>query len=293
MEGHVRSIVDTLGYANIGPVPRGELFVSRQFLDHFFGEYKGSHPRQLAAAARTMGLSLVGIDLTAGPKPLLSHGGLASLEPFFAVGCINGPVERLIGVHGFAIAMTSLRRKKSLFSHVAADLLKEVEETAKAARGSALAAIAIADDIAGNRGLLFSPDHFVSEIGPAYRDMAQIIKGNGLFAFFHSDGDMRNVIGFLIEAGYQCIHPVDANGSMDVYDLRAEFGNSVSFMGHIDIMAWDAEAVRKECRRAEEEFAEGGLILGSMGGISMGAKPESLLALYPGLSSRCSTRRGR
>ena len=147
-----------------------------------------------------------------------------------------------------------------------------------------MTAIALADDIAGNRGLLFSPDHFTDVVCPVYREAARIITGNGLRAFFHSDGDMRKVIEFLIEAGYECIHPVDGQGNMDVYDLRAEFGDRVAFMGHVDIMAWDAEAVGAEIRRAEQAFAKGGLILGSMGGISEDVRRESFLALYPTLS---------
>ncbi len=140
--------------------------------------------------------------------------------------------------------------------------------------------MAIADDIAGNRGLLFSPDYFVDAVCPAYRDMARIIGENGLSPFFHSDGDIRKIIGSLIEAGYQCIHPVDGNGGLDIYDLRAEFGDRVSFMGNVDIMAWDAARIRQEVARAESEFAEGGLILGSMGGLSLDVRPDALFALY-------------
>ena len=283
MNRHIQSVMDALRHAGTGFLPRGELFISRAFLDRFFGEHIGSYPRQLAEAARSMGLSLVGIDLNnEASRPRLSHEALKALEPFFGVGYIDGPVERSIAMHGFVAAMVSLRKQQSLFSQVAANLLKEVEESAGAARRGGLKAMALADDIAGNSGLLFSPDDFVNVVYPVYREAAQIIRGNGLRAFFHSDGDMRKVIEFLIEAGYECIHPVDRRGSMDVYDLRAEFGDRVAFMGHVDIMAWDAEAVRTEVRRAGQEFAKGGLILGSTGGVSTDVRHESFLALYPG-----------
>jgi hypothetical protein len=110
--------------------------------------------------------------------------------------------------------------------------------------------------------------------------MARVIGENGLSPFFHSDGDVRKIIGPLIEAGYECIHPVDGASGLDVYDLRAEFGNRVSFMGHVDIMTWDAGRIREEVGRAEREFSRGGLMLGSMGGLSMDVGPEALFALY-------------
>ena len=56
-------------------------------------------------------------------------------------------------------------------------------------------------------------------------------------------------------------------------------------MGHIDVMAWEAERIVSETNRAEMAFDKGGLILGSMGGISMEVKPAALRALYPGFLS--------
>jgi hypothetical protein len=223
----------------------------------------------------------VGIDLNDAPsQPRPSVTALKDLEPFFAVAYIDGPIERLIEAHGFLAAMKSLKGEPSLLSRLAASVLAEVEETAGVARRGGLAAMAIADDIAGNRGLLFSPDYFVDAVFPAYRDMARIIRENGLFPFFHSDGDIRKIIGSLIEAGYQCIHPVDGASGLDVYDLRAQFGDKVSFMGHVDIMTWDAGRIREEVARAEGAFAEGGLIVGSMSGLSMDVRPDALFALY-------------
>jgi len=274
-------VVDALRRANRGPVPRGELFISRTFLDHYFGRDRGAYSRQLAGAARSMGLSLVGIDLNHSPSlPRPSCEALKELEPFFPVGYIDGPIERLIEAHGFVTAMKSLKKEPSLFSRLAAGVLKEVEEAAGAARRGGLMAMAIADDIAGNRGLLFSPDYFADAVCPIYREIARTIGENGLSPFFHSDGDIRKIIGPLIEAGYQCIHPVDASSGMDIYDLRKEFGDRVSFMGHVDIMTWDAGRIREEVGRVESEFAKGGLILGSMGGLSMQVRPDALFALY-------------
>ena len=281
MEAHIQSVIDALRHSNRGTVPRGELFISRAFLDHYFGRHASTYSRKLAAAAQSMGPSLVGIDLNDASS---QHGAprdeLEELAPFFAVGYVDGPMERLIEAYGFTAAMKSLKKEPSLFSSLASDVLREVEEAAEAGRRGGLSALAIADDIAGNRGLLFSPDYFVEAVCPVYRDMARIISEHRLSPFFHSDGDIRKIIGPLIEAGYQCIHPVDAGGGLDIYDLRAQFGNTISFMGHLDIMTWDVARIKAEKARAESSFAKGGLILGSMGGLSMEVRPDALAALY-------------
>jgi len=281
MEARIQSVVDTLRHAGRGAVPRGELFISRAFLDHYFGSREATYPQRLAAAARSLGLSLVGIDLNHRPtQPHPSREELKALAPLFAIGYVDGPVERLIETLGFAAAMKSLRKEPSLFSNLAASVLKEVEEAAETARRGGLSGLAVADDIAGNRGLLFSPDYFTEGVYPVYRNMARIIGEHGLSPFFHCDGDTRKIIGPLIEAGYRCIHPVDGGGGLDIYDLAAQFGDRVSFMGHIDIMSWDGARIKAEKARAETSFAEGGLILGSMGGLSMDVSRDALFALY-------------
>jgi hypothetical protein len=75
---------------------------------------------------------------------------------------------------------------------------------------------------------------------------------------------------------------VDVQGGLDLYALREEFHERVTFMGHVDVMTWDAERITAEVVRAEKAFGKGGLILGSMGGISLDVKSEVLRALYPG-----------
>jgi hypothetical protein len=281
VEAHIQSVLDTLRHEGRGGIPRGELFISRTFLDHYFGSREATYTQKLAAAARSLGLSLVGIDLNhISTQPSPSREELRALAPFFTVGYVDGPVERLIEALGFAAAMKSLRKEPSLFSNLAASVLGEVEGAAETARRGGLSGLAIADDIAGNRGLLFSPDYFTEGVYPVYRDMARIIEKHGLSPLFHCDGDTRKIIGPLIEAGYRCIHPVDGGGGLDIYDLAAQFGDKVSFMGHIDIMAWEGTRIKAEKARAESSFAEGGLILGSMGGLSMDVKQDALFALY-------------
>ena len=181
MKRHIEAVAEALSHGNPDFLPRGELFISQPFLDRFFGDLRGNYLRQLAAAVRVMGLSLVGLDLNEGaPMPLPSREAAEGLEDCFIAGYINGPISRLIETHGFANAMKSMRKEPALFSKTTGDLLRFVENAAKAARTQGLMAIALADDIAGNNGLLFSFDYFANTVWPAYRAIAEIIKENGL-----------------------------------------------------------------------------------------------------------------
>jgi hypothetical protein len=265
-----------------GLLPRGELFIARDFLDHFYPEPQGAYIRQLSSAARALGLSVIGTDLDEEwSHPLLTGGEYAELEGYFLVGCINGPVSHLIKHLGFFKAMVCIKNDHRLFADITGGLLKEIAHRCVLARANGFAAFAVADDIAGKNGLLFSYDDFVSTALPFYTHFTEIVKANDLSAFFHSDGDTRRIIELLIDAGYDCIHPVDGQAGMDLHQLQQTFGGRISFMGHVDIMAWGPERVSREVAQADTEYREGSLILGSSCGISLKTVTAGMAALYP------------
>jgi uroporphyrinogen decarboxylase len=182
--------------------------------------------------------------------------------------------------------MVCIKKDQQAFLDVASSLLKDVEEKCRLARENDLSVILLADDIAGNNGLLFSPGDFTEIILPYYMQIAEIIKANALYAFFHSDGDTRIIIESLIGAGYDCIHPVEAQAGSNIYELQKDYGGRVSFMGHIDIITWNDERIAQEVNNAEKMFKEGGLILGSTCGLSMKTVSNKLSALYPQWQTR-------
>lgn len=288
MNGQTRReiVANTLQHSNKGTLPRGELFFSRKFLDVFFPEFQGDYVGQVVSAAQLLGLSVVGVDLNEEwSRSLLREGNYGRLREYFTVGYINGPVLRAIAQLGFRQTMVCIKKDQQTLLDVASSLLKDVEEKCRLARENDLSAILLADDIAGNTGLLFSYNDFVTAILPLYRQIAGTIRSNGLHAFFHSDGATKAIIEPLIEAGYDCIHPVEAQAGLNIYEPQKDYGGRVSFMGHIDIINWDEEQIAHEVSQAEN-VKEGGLILGSTCGLSMKTVSNKLSALYPQWQTR-------
>jgi len=268
-------------------LPRGELFFSRKFLDVFFPEFQGDYVGQVVSAAQLLGLSVVGVDLNEEwSRSLLREGNYGRLREYFTVGYINGPVLCAISQLGFRQAMVCIKRDQQTLLDVASSLLKDVDEKCRLARENDLSAVLLADDIAGNTGLLFSYNDFVTAILPLYRQIAGTIRSNGLHAFFHSDGATKAIIEPLMDAGYDCIHPIDNQAGLNLDELKNTFENKVSFMGHIDIITWNDERIAQEVNNAEKMFKEGGLILGSTCGLSMKTVSNKLSALYPQWQTR-------
>lgn len=282
MSLYVETVINTLNRNPVDSLPRGELFIGRDFLDRYFCEDGGEYPKQLERAAQCLDLSLIGVWLdTEWSDSLLSEMRYRGLQQYFTVGCMSGPISKLIENHGFFDAMLSIRNDASLFSNIVKNLIRDIENRAELAHTNGFSAIAITDDIAGNKGLLFSYDYFRDTVCPVYKEISTIIKANGLFAFFHSDGDTRKIINPLIEAGYDCLHPIDTLAGLNLYELKKGFGERICFMGHIDTITWSEEQINKEISRAENEFRKGGLILGSTCGLSMETASDKLGILYP------------
>ncbi len=278
----VENVIQALQHEPVTYVPRGELFFNKNFLDHFFSRHQGHYLEQLKETAERMRLSVVGVELDGGnARSLLKEGAVRDFEPFFTVGCLNGPLAGLIARQGFIKAMAATVKNPAALSEISRGLLTDLKKTARSARANGFQAMAITDDIAGNKGLYFSLDYFRNSLLPVYEAMAEIIKGQGMFVFFHSDGDIRKIIELLIQAGVDCIHPLDTQAGLDLYRLKEEFGQRVCFMGHIDPIAWSSERVRREISLAEREFKNGGLIIGSTCGLSMETYNEKFEILYP------------
>lgn len=281
------NVVAAIRHSGPSGLPRGELFFTRKFLDVFFPQSWGDYVGQLASAAHLLGLSVVGVDLNEEwSRSLLREGNYGRLKDYFTVGSINGPVLRAIARLGFRQAMICMKKDHQIVLDIASSLVRDVEEICERARENEFSAVLVADDIAGNRGLFFSYNDFSATILPLYKQIAKTIKKNGLYAFFHSDGDTRILIESLTEAGYDCIHPVDAEAGLSLYELKKTFGNKVSFMGHIDIISLSEEQIAREVGNAENVFREGGLIIGSTCGLSMKTVSGKLRALYPQWESR-------
>jgi len=64
----------------------------------------------------------------------------------------------------------------------------------------------IADDLAGNNGLMMSPDDFHDWLLPVYRRMITWAKDMKLKVIFHSDGDISEILDILVDLGISALN---------------------------------------------------------------------------------------
>ena len=91
------------------------------------------------------------------------------------------------------------------------------------------------NDFGTQQDLICGPAQFDEFILPWFRRFTELGKKYNKQVILHSCGAIHKVIGRLIAAGVDCLHPLQAKAkNMDAETLAADFKGKISFMGGID-----------------------------------------------------------
>ncbi len=148
--------------------------------------------------------------------------------------------------------------------------------------------VATTDDIATAFGLLMRPETYFEVIGPAFQRVMQGYKDLGLKIIKHCDGNCSDVIDFWIDAGIDCLDPIDPEAGFDMADFKARYGDRICLKGNIDckgtLQYGTGQEVETEVKACIEKVeTKAGLILSSSNTIHRGVKPENYQAMLAAL----------
>ncbi len=105
---------------------------------------------------------------------------------------------------------------------------------AKAAVANGVDFIWTADDVAFKTGL-FLPPRLMRELWlPKLKRIHEPALSAGKPVMFHSDGNIDELMPMLLEAGVDCVHPLDPYG-VDYHSFKKRWGGLVCLAGNIDI----------------------------------------------------------
>lgn len=109
------------------------------------------------------------------------------------------------------------------------------------------------EDLGYTKGLFASPKHVREMLLPYYKEIVSFFKSDyGLPVLIHTCGDIREAVPIIIEAGIDCLQPMEAKAGVDVLALADTYGNRLCYMGNINITVLntnDQAKVRPEVMR--------------------------------------------
>jgi uroporphyrinogen decarboxylase len=106
------------------------------------------------------------------------------------------------------------------------------------------------NDMGYRNSSLFSPAMYGSLIAPADRKRNDWFHEHGMQTILHSCGRVRDLIPALVDAGFDCLQPLEVKAGMDLRELKPLYGDRIAFFGGIDTMLMEDP----DERRIEEEI---------------------------------------
>lgn len=107
----------------------------------------------------------------------------------------------------------------------------------------------ILDDLGFKQKGFFSPQTYKELLMPAHKLICDCFKSRGLPMLLHSCGYITEFIPYFIEAGFDCIQPLEVKAGNNMLELKKRFGDQLAFMGGIDVRAMahpDPTVIEKE-----------------------------------------------
>lgn len=93
----------------------------------------------------------------------------------------------------------------------------------------------IFDDLGFKHKGFFSPAAYRELLMPAHKLMCDSFKSRGIPMLLHSCGYVTEFIPLFIEAGFDCLQPLEVKAGNDLLELKKQYGDVLSFMGGIDV----------------------------------------------------------
>jgi len=144
----------------------------------------------------------------------------------------------------------------------------------------------VAEDMGGQRNLMFSPKHIREFLLPGMKRMIELAKSAGVFIFHHNDGNVTRILPDMVTLGIDILNPIQwRSDGMDRRYLKETYGNQLVFHGAMDnqytLPFGTVDEVRAEVIENLQIFGkDGGYILAPCHNLQPITPIENILAMY-------------
>ncbi len=227
------------------------------------------------------------------PPDLLAPGRYSSLERIvkrykgkLAIGVHLNDVfsipRNLMGFENLLMAFAEqpelIRKLVSLSVETNLVMAKEV-----AKRGADF--VFTGDDYASALGPMISPGMFREFLYPGLKRLSAGFREQGLPFIKHSDGDIMPLLDMILDAGIDCLDPIEPTAKMDIGLMKKEYGHRIALKGNVDCahtltFGTEKQVVQETIDVIRQAAEGGGLIVSSSNSIHSGVKPGNYLAMW-------------
>ncbi len=143
----------------------------------------------------------------------------------------------------------------------------------------------INDDIAYDKGLMFSKVFLEQQWLPRIQRSIEPLKEKGIKVILHSRGNITEILDSLINFGIDGIHPIDPLCGMNIGILKKTYAKNLLLFGNIDIAGYDdGQTIEEKTKRCIKNASfDGGHFIGSVKGIGQSLSLQEVFAYFTSL----------
>lgn len=259
-----------------GSPPKGEILITDSLINQF-------NQPDLEFVLSNLNADLVTFSLSENQDSSLWKEW--SDKPYFVFGLFQGPFTLTAEKLGWDNMFYLIVKKPKEAMALMKNLMEETLGTAAAALANGCDGILVADDLAGNQGLIASPLFFKENYFPLLADLLKKLNCTEVPLLFHSDGKIIDLVQPLKEAGFWGIQGLQPSCGIgpDCFS-RDSFQNWV-FWGNFEFEGpgrlKTVPEVISDVHHVLDIWADfPGFIFGSSGGLYGDLSPQAVKIAY-------------
>jgi uroporphyrinogen-III decarboxylase len=141
--------------------------------------------------------------------------------------------------------------------------------------------IVLGEDSGHSQGPMISPAMWEEHILPYHLQIVDELK---VPVIWHSDGDIRELLPYAVQAGFVGVHGLDPISGIDLQQVKAEYGQKLVLIGNVDVRVLcesDFNMVRSEVERCIAHGGPGGgYMIASCNSIFKGMNLEAVTEMF-------------
>lgn len=194
-----------------------------------------------------------------------------------------------MGVRGMEQIMIDMAAEPEMahavFGRIAAFNLERTRRFLKANVGT-IDILGIGDDVAGQRGMIISPDMWRLFMRPYLEEMIEICRAYNVVPYFHGCGGFRELYPQFIEMGIPCTGRLQTEAAgNNLRQIKADYGKKLCLWGAIDgqhvLTQGSPDQVRAHVREVLEVGShDGGFVAGPTHSFTDDTPIENIVAVY-------------
>ena len=198
--------------------------------------------------------------------------------------CFYHNVMDLFGMESYLVKMYTHSEVVRAVTNKVCEFYYEANERFFQAAGDLVDGFFFGNDFGTQQDLICGPAQFDEFILPWFTKFTEQGHRHRCQVILHSCGSIHKVIERLINAGVDCLHPLQANAAdMNARKLSADFKGKIAFLGGIDtqdlLVNAKPEEIKEEVRRVKHLLGPNLIISPSHEALLPDVPPENILAM--------------